>query len=519
MAWAIKTTTGTYTLAQLLCTSATLTFRNGGNDSLQIITSENWVTSATQFTYLDAIELRYSSSMVFFGIVTGIRKSASGNIQSVSYQIGGIYSIWERTSWASNKSYTYPFGEGAVTVSRNIYEIDGFTSVKTALQSAAAFDSVAQAGLIDIPNVIPAKNSLTSSTALDVVNYLMSNVPRSFSWFTYPLTGKASFNVIDATKFSASQYIKIVPDSDVISIDIERRDVNAATGVRATFTGPIEVTTGYRTTPATTPQNAIKQEQTATFGQDVFLSPSSRFNFIHTDHVAEPTKASRYLVETVGTIISNITAQGSYSAGLSRLLFYERIGVATPPNGWNNATYGLPTFEVVQTLYGETPTAFQASRWYFVYSGGPPTGYFDLPHGPDVRFVRLRLKQTVIASNGAETNIDVIFYATPNHYAQQYLNRSNRITVGDITNIAKTIYDSKNVALNSGSVVCRRSWNSAFNGFASLQFTSLLSGSVVSGVQEVSYDLNSDLVNITLGETPTLSPDDVIRTMRASTTT
>lgn len=515
---------GAQTLDYHKITSANLTFRNGGQDDLTFTCSESWNTSTPQFVYLDYVEIMWDVTTAFFGIVTRVQRSGSANDSKITYTVENVYSLWERSPWAQNWTLDISTYSGQKTFARNLIYFNGSQSLTELLGIIVGFRGLAASGTFSVPVVIPAEQRINNGTVLDGVKALLSYLPRAFSWFTYPDAGLAKYNVIMPSSFSSSLYRKQIADADVINISYEQQDFNTCTGVKLDYVTPWKLIFGdVASSGAHERQPSYTSEREAWWGDELVGGLPGDLNFVHREYSPRSdVYVCDWYVKTTTVPMSTILANGTYGTnGAQRGVFWASCGESEPAGGWAAQTYSNGTIALDSVINGSNISSI--TGYYPCIWGGPPSEFFapgtesfitDAP-----RVVRARVSQTVTYSGVSRTYTASVYLIDFAYSNGKSLIRQIQHNFVSNYGAAQIVFDAKKVPCVTGSLTCRRSWTSGFNGFGSIRFQNYLSGATLNGVQQVSYDLNTDIVNITFGETSTLSPDDVIRTMRAARTT
>lgn len=524
MAWVLLSTRyGLKDFAYHKSTSATLTFRNGGADDLVFTCSEPWNTATPQFQYLDYVELGWDASTVYFGLVTRISRSSTSTQSEITYTVENVYAIWERTPWAQSYTLKTSTGSGTQTFTRNMAPFSGSQSVASLVQIISGFGGLAQSDALLIPNIYPVQRNISNSTVADIMKAALADVPRYFAWFTYPDAGKASYNVYEPAYYYARS--KTINSNTLVSINYEQQDFNTANGVVFDYVTPWALRLGDVTSYGSGErQQSVNYQQEAWWGTDAYGGNYGTLNLVHREYAPRnDVWVGDWYAKTGERTLGVIATTGAYNVisglGIHRTIFWNSTGQTAPDFGWENQTYTNSYIEldtIVNCPYTPSGNELTTGNWYPLIWGGPPSDFFASgTEGDSPYVVRARFSQ-VMKTNTTTRQYNVNAYLiNGNHSAGKTYRRRVSHSLQNYSGLASGVYGAKAVPLVTGSLTCKRDWTSQFNGFAQV----VVDGQTIRGVQQVAYDLNTDIVNITFGETSTLSPDDVIRTMRATRTT
>lgn len=506
MAWTLNGST----LAALSITQARLVYKNAAPDELTFTISPS---STPAFAVMADIVLALDGVVQFRGFIVRPGRATEATRFGMQYTAHGAWGWYERTIPAESRARFDSTG-ASTNLLTNEYTIGGSTLLGDHLSSLAAKSTGrAAAGTMNVPAMYPPAQTLDNMTVADCILTMLKFVTRYWAWFDYSVN-PPTLNI--ATADQANYRTKTVSKSAKVNVTPAATAVDR---VEVIYERSCDVYQGISSgvsallVPAITPTKGVRR----VFTDKYPVSSASTPGWINHLHKKEQLGGSDTIWRaiwltlnpyTIGQLIFNSSSVNFWDQAQRNAFvqLWADLGISTPV-GPMHTNASIQVQEVISDSAGVA-----VGSCYMLRTGRPPDGLLYRATGNTAGIHCARVLISITVGTNAPISSVCYISATPGTGAVK-----TRI-IGDgtpdpVAGVAQMIYEDKNRVVNEGSVQALRDWTTGLNNFGSVSVPSI--PATYAGVQQVEYVLENDRATITLGQTPTLSVDDMVATLRS----
>lgn len=502
-------TIGGVTFESLGVLSATLTYRVGTYDTLDITTnakSGGMIAGSGLGTYVDLYRSG-SGNRLFKGRIYSVKRNMSADFDGYTFRlVGPLYDL-DQTSVVSGRTFYDTSGN---TSSGNVAEFFTSTSLASNISSAiGSRDSGLLTGTVTVSSSSLRSEKLSAQTSGDLLRRSLGYIGDYFSRINYDTM---RFDVRDLAYGSYGTRTL----ADVISLDVGRTFTSCG------YAEHVYVADYISTVPASTNFRGYSSSASTRYsGQYLALRDSAAsadsLGVISTISSIPNASLERrywnyynYYPVSINSVFANSTNGYAYSR-CSDLSVYINAGPVVVNTFCGGYVSSQASTSVIE-YYGPAPSGGQT--WYLCQGGVPYESMTRAgnPNAPYYARIRGKLRLQLIAYGGVVQDTqyaecDVLCQTNPNGVSNFY-NVFSGIEANNGT--ASQMLAKQRALVNEGLIVAPITYGPPWNDFDRVTY----GGTTYRGIKEMRYDLSSERVTFAFSGASDGASVDGVRTLR-----